>query len=116
MRWVSSQREFEHVRLEANSCKYVDSRRYATDLQLLTFDDACLLTSDFGLLVQFLLSLSGDRYADYVVLVPDPIWYFHRHFGKYPAVRIDAGDSAEEYLASLNEDPGSSPADAIGTN
>ena len=116
MQWITTQREFERVRLEANTCKYVDSRRYLTDLQLWTFDDGCLITSDFGRLIQYLLSLSGDRYVDYVVLVPDPVWYFHHHFGKYPAVRIEAGDSAEGYLAILNEDPGNSPADAIGTN
>lgn len=116
MQWINSDKEFKRARLEANTCKYIDSRRYPSELQPWAFQDGCLSTLDFGRLIQDLLALSRDPYVVYIVLIPDPIWYFHHHFGKYPAVRIEAGDSAETYLASLNEDPGNSPADAIGTN
>ena len=51
-----------------------------------------------------------------MVLKPDPIWYFHKQFAKCPIVSIRQGDTTEVYLASLNEDPGGSPADAVGTN
>jgi hypothetical protein len=116
MRWIITKDEFERVRLEANTCKYVDSRRYPTDLQLWTFQDGCISTLDFGRLIQNLLMWSDDRFAVYIVLVPDPIWYFWHHFAKYPALNIEAGDSAEAYLRAVNEDPGGSPADAVGTN
>ena len=50
------------------------------------------------------------------MLDPDPVHYFHRHFKKYPALEIDRGDSARDYLAFVNADPGGNPADAVGTN
>jgi len=62
------------------------------------------------------MALSGDPNAAYVVLDPDPIQYFHRHFKKYPALEIANGDTADDYIHALNEDPGGSPADAVGTN
>lgn len=116
MRWIDTEAEFKRARLDANTVKYTDSRRIRTDLQLWTFQDVDLISLDFGRLLQNLLELSHDPYAAYVVLVPDPIWYFYHHFRKYPAVHIEAGDSAERYLSVLNEDPGGSPADAIGIN
>jgi hypothetical protein len=116
MRWIITKDEFDVARLDAAECKYIDSRRIPTDLQLWIFDDAAIVTRAFGTLIQTLLTLSGDKYATYVVLVPDPVWYFHRKFNKFPAVRIDSGDTAETYLLALNEDPGDSPIDAVGTN
>jgi hypothetical protein len=71
--------------------------------------------SFFDLLV-LLMKRSSDRAVSYVVLQPDPVSYFHKFFGKYSALEILDGDSAEEYLAMLNEDPGDSPADAVGIN
>lgn len=116
MRWITTKDEFEHVRLQAATCKYVDSGRYPTSLQRWVFDDAEMFTPEFANLVQQLIGWSGDFQATYVVLDPDPVWYFWQHFQKYPAIQIKAGDSTQAYLSALNEDPGGSPADAIGTN
>jgi hypothetical protein len=57
-----------------------------------------------------------DDIAYYIVLDPDPISYFAAEFNKYPVLEIRSNDSCEAYLAALNEDPGGSPADAIGIN
>jgi hypothetical protein len=63
-----------------------------------------------------LMTLGQDCTCYYLVLSPDPDAYFRMHFDKYPLLEIQATDSAEEYLGALNEDPGDSPADAIGIN
>ena len=51
-----------------------------------------------------------------MVLKPDPIWYFHRHFLKYPIFSFDINNASAGYLSLLNEDPGESPSDAVGIN
>jgi len=102
--------------LEAATCRYIDSRRIETALACLSFDDASTFTPQFALLLQRLIAWSRDRQAHYMVLKPDPVWYFHKHFSKYPIVAIRQGDTPEAYLSSLHEDPGESPADAVGIN
>jgi hypothetical protein len=62
------------------------------------------------------LEWSGDDECSFVVLRPDPVYYFHHFFGKYGALEIRRGASATDYLAALNEGPADSPADALGTN
>ena len=116
MRWILDKADFETVRLRARTGKYIDSGRKATSLQRWIFDDAYSCTHEGANLVQQLMALSGDPNAAYVVLDPDPIQYFHRHFKKYPALEIANGDTADDYIHALNEDPGGSPADAVGTN
>ena len=116
MRWITSKDEFELVRLQAATCKFIDSGRRPTSLQRWTFDDAEMFTSQFANIIHQLIGWSGDAYATYVVLNPDPVHYFWRHFQKYPTIQIEADDSEQAYLSALNEDPGGSPADAVGTN
>jgi hypothetical protein len=116
MRWVIQEPEFKSIFLRARDAIYLDSGRTPTALRRLTFDDAEVCTLHFANLLQKLMELSGDSIAHYIVLDPDPAHYFHRRFEKYPALAITLGDSAEAYLSSLNEDPGGSPADAVGTN
>jgi hypothetical protein len=116
MRWIENKVEFDKLFLEARTCVYVDSARYQTTLHRLIFDDAEICTTKFAELLQRLMEWSDDQVARYIVLDPDPVHYFHRHFDKYPALEITRGDSAREYLAFLNADPGNSPADAVGTN
>ncbi len=116
MQWIEQKEEFAKLFLEARTCVYVDSGRYPTTLRRLIFDDAEIRTTKFADLLQHLMDLSGDLTAHYIVLDPDPVHYFHRHFSKYPVITIARGDSASDYLALLNADPGGSPADAVGIN
>jgi hypothetical protein len=116
VRWITDRAVAKQLLLEAGTCRYIDSRRYSTVLELVSFDDAATCTREFARLIQALLILSNDRAAHYMVLDPQPVTYFHRHFGKYPILSLLRGDSAETYIALLNEDPGGSPADAVGTN
>jgi len=116
MRWVKDEPVFRTVLTEARENIFVDSRRNTTDLQRLIFDDVVLRRPEFAGLLQTLLGLSGDSKCYYLVLCPDPVHYFHRQFGKYPLLEIDYGDSDENYLVALNEDPGGSPIDAVGNN
>lgn len=99
----------------AGTCKYIDSGRYPTMLKRLIFDDVEICTRDFAKLLQNLIGWSADPRAAYVILDPSPIYYFWDRFKKFPAVEFEAGDSPEVYVSALNEDPGGSPVDAIGT-
>ncbi|HET9182503.1 MAG TPA: hypothetical protein VFP59_10240 [Candidatus Angelobacter sp.] len=85
-------------------------------MKRLNFDDAQICTNEFAKLLQTLLERSHDATAHYLVLDPDPVHYFYRNFGKYPALEIERGDSSDAYISMLNEDPGGSLADAVGTN
>ncbi len=67
-------------------------------------------------MLQKLMEWSGDPIAHYVVLDPDPVHYFHCHFNRYPVLEMAVGDTAENYIEFLNQDPGGSPTDAVGTN
>jgi hypothetical protein len=116
MRWIVSDEEFTSVFLEAQTCVFIDSHREQTLLVCLNFCDVEIFTKSFILDLHKMMMWSGDATAFFVVLRPDPVEFFHRHFNKYPAFEITSDDSGNDYLAALNEDPGGSPADAIGTN
>jgi hypothetical protein len=116
MKWVTSKEEFEKMFLIARTCVHVDSGRQTTTLHRLVFDDAQLVTIEFCQLVRNLMRWSNTKNSYYVVLDHDPIYYFHRAFGKYPMLEMSGTDSDEDYLIAMNEDPGGSPADAVGNN
>jgi hypothetical protein len=114
--WISDDKQFEELFLECQTCVFIDNGREPTSLIRLSFDDAGICTRSFAALLQKLLEWSGDTNCFYVVLRPDPVHYFHRLFGKYPALEIGSGITPEEYLSALNQGPEQSPADAVGTN
>jgi hypothetical protein len=116
MHWIEDRRAFEKVFLEARTCVYIDSGRLPTALQELTFDDAEICAPQFADLLQTLMEWAGDHVARYVVLDPDPVYYFHRLFGRYPVLEIEKGTVATTYLEKLNDGPPESPAHALGTN
>jgi hypothetical protein len=112
---MSDKNSFEKTLLEARTCVYIDSGRLPSSLRKLTFDDAEICTLQFADLLQHLLEWSDDESCFYTVLNPDPVYYFHRLFGKYPVVEIKRGIPSGTYLKDLNEGPPESPADAVGT-
>lgn len=117
MRWVEAPAEFERILLDAQACVFIDSGRAAgTALQRLTFDDADICTRRFGAVVLALMRWSCDNVANYIVLRPDPVYYFNAHFNRYPVLEISQSDSTTEYLDAMNQDPGGSPPDAVGSN
>ena len=117
MRWITDKEEFRSVLIRANECSHVDSGRSpSAGMTRLVFDDVQHLTFEFADLIQSLLNASRDPAAFWIVLNPDPVDYFHRHFKRYPVLEISAGDTRESYISHLNEDPGGSPVDAIGIN
>jgi hypothetical protein len=116
MRWIKQEAEFRDIFLRARTCVYIDSGREQTALLRTTFDDAEIRTLKFGDLLQSLINCSSDHVAHCIILDPDPEHYFYRKFNKYPILEIVAGDSSAAFISGLNEDPGLSPADAIGIN
>jgi len=115
VRWIQDDREFAAVLNRAHQLTTGGPKAEA-QMSVLVFDDVVLLTPSFFSLLVLLMKCSSDRAVSYVVIQPDPVSYFHKFFGKYSALEISDGDSAEEYLTILNEDPGDSPADAVGIN
>jgi hypothetical protein len=116
MSWVTDIEQAKKLLLQAGTCKLVDNRRVATTMKCMSFDDAGTCTMEFGAVLHWLMQLSSDEICHYVVLDPDPTHYFLHHFKKYPVIEIRSKDTLDQYIASLNEDPGGSRADAIGTN
>ncbi len=116
MEWLEEKSRFEELLLVARTCVYTDSGRLPTSLRKLTFDDAEICTVQFANLLQKLMEWSDDHNCFYIVLRPDPVYYFHRLFGKYPIVEVERGIPTSTYLAALNIGPADSPADAVGTN
>jgi hypothetical protein len=102
MEWLQDDEQFEKLFLECMTCVFIDNGQKPTSLVKLSFDDAGIGTRAFSSLVQKLMEWSGDQSCFYLVLRPDPVHYFHRLFGKYPAVEIKSGIAPEEYLAILN--------------
>ena len=56
------------------------------------------------------------EYFILLVIEPDPFTYFDKHFNCLPLIQIDKRTSFENYIYSLNADPGDSPADSIISN
>ena len=52
----------------------------------------------------------------YIVLRPDPVHYYFRHFRRFPVLVFGAEDTPGTYWDGLNADPGGSPADSVGSN
>jgi len=77
----------------------------------LSFDN--IFSEDF---IESLLSFvmnSDDTVINAVVIEPDCVDYYLKHFGIYGAFELGVESSAEEYLEIINVDPGNSPADAF---
>jgi hypothetical protein len=106
MRRVEDKAEFKKILLEAATCVFIDSRREPTPLRLLVFDDAMLCTDYFLSALRSLMEFSADPVAYFVVLNPDPVNNFYRLYNKYPVWEVARSDSAEAYMAALNEDVG----------
>ncbi|MGU7813165.1 hypothetical protein [Burkholderia sp. AW49-1] len=83
---------------------------------LLFFDSSDLQSQKFFELIRHLLALKGTKDFATLVLKPDPFGYFHFHFGKYPGFIHRAHNTDDEFLWFMWEDPGDSPADALGVN
>jgi hypothetical protein len=116
MRWISEQKFFEGILSNARENANWDTQEDGAAWSQLVFDSSELLTCEFLNLLAKLMDWSGDKISYYIVLDPDPVQYFAHHFKKYPLLEIRQDDSCEAYLAALNEDPGGSPADAVGIN
>jgi hypothetical protein len=114
MNWFEDEDSFRHAYQRALDCAATDSGRLPTSLQKLTFNDVDILSEVFADLIQKLLEWSGDNECVFVVLRPDPVYYFYHFFGKYPAVDIKRKMDSSDYLAVLNEWPPESRADALG--
>lgn len=82
----------------------------------LYFDSCDVSTLKYFRFIRALLEFNAlDTFA-VLVLRPDPVTYFHRLFGKYPAIILRPEHCETDFLASLHADPGGNLVDAIATN
>ncbi|ANB77277.1 hypothetical protein AYM40_34885 [Paraburkholderia phytofirmans OLGA172] len=84
--------------------------------KLLYFDPFDIVTPRLFGLVQTLLAIKGTTDFATVILKPDPFKYFHYHFGKYPGFVYGRDNTYVEFFDLMMQDPGDSPADALGVN
>jgi hypothetical protein len=79
-------------------------------------DSAEALNGRFYAFLKLLCEMHGEKTFYLLTLEPNPITYFFRHFGRYPAFEFGPEDSSDTYKEVLLKDPGNSPADAIAHN
>jgi hypothetical protein len=84
--------------------------------ELFYFDPFDIVTPRLFGLVQTLLAVKGTTDFAAVILKPDPFKYFHHHFGKYPGFVHGQDNTYVEFFDLMMQDPGDSPADALGVN
>ena len=84
--------------------------------ELLYFDPIDIATQKFFDLIQTLLAFEGRSDFATLIVKPDPLNYFHYHFGKYPGFVHGRENTDEEFFHFMMQDPGDSPADALGVN
>jgi len=115
MRWIEDESEMNVVLSTAYGCVGIDSGRLRTCLKRLDFDEIGIESVEFANLVLLLTRLSEESGAVHVVLRSDPIFYFHKVLGRYPAFMIESGDSPEDYQLALGEKLREGHIDNLGT-
>lgn len=75
------------------------------------FDET--LTRNFWPVLDWLAQQNRDTDLALLMHDPDPVSYYHAHFGRYGALRFKRGDTAEDYFLALHAVPDDSPADAL---
>jgi hypothetical protein len=78
-------------------------------------DGALILRKTFWDTCLALVSALDEHEFFVGALEPAPREYFFEHFGKFPWLRLTPSASSREVLESLQQDPGESPADALGS-
>ena len=98
--------------------KHLPEQVFKKPLSLFLFisSDEIFHTASFFERIKSFLRQIGESQCFLAVIEPDPEDYFFRHFGKYSVVEMSVDDTDEDYLRIAQEDPGDSPADAIGFN
>ncbi|WJF90719.1 hypothetical protein QS306_03365 [Paraburkholderia bonniea] len=108
--------ESEFKPLWQRAAMEVEMLRGKRPKELLYFDSVDLQTQKFFELVRKLLALKGATDFATLVLKPDPFSYFNFHFGKYPGFITRPCNTHDEFFDFMMQDPGDSPADALGVN
>jgi hypothetical protein len=83
------------------------------DVRTFWFEDAIVASGRFGVALQRLASLHGDQTVGLLVLAPDAVDDYYRHFQLYGAFALPIGAGAGAYWDALTEAPAGSDADAI---
>jgi hypothetical protein len=98
--------------------RHLPEQVFKSPLSLFVFinSDEIFHTVSFFQRIKSFLSQIEESRLFLAVIEPDPKDYFFHHFGKYSIVEMSVEDTNDDYLRIAQEDPGNSPADAIGFN
>lgn len=116
MRWLQNEDEFHEIFLEARTCVFIDSGRYRTILNRLTFDEGHLLTDGFCNLLRYLMKSTNEPFSYFTVLEPEPLHYYHKQFGIYPSIEFGLGDSSDSFIKALNQPHGNSTGNDLASS
>lgn len=111
MRWILDKAEYREKRDWARVCVDIDSGRLPTDKAKLYFCDLEAMTKKFPPLLDDLLARSADQSCAYLVLDPDPEYFWYDRLGGYPLFELSRGDSPDDYSKFLNRPFGANPGD-----
>lgn len=109
MRWVEEKTEYREIRDMARICVDIDSGRSPTENVKLHFCDLTAINHKFPPLLQDLLMMAREQSCFYMVLDPDPEYFWHDRLGGYPTFEFSRGDSSDEYLKFLSQPIGDNP-------
>lgn len=102
MRWIEGKNEYQKIRGMARWCVDVDSGRLPIKLTKLYFSDIMPMTPVFMPLLNSLIINAEEMFCIYMVLDPDPEYFWYNRLGIYPAFEYSHKDSTDEYLGFLN--------------
>ncbi|WP_176060908.1 hypothetical protein [Paraburkholderia sp. BCC1876] len=113
--YLTDHATFDRLRRQADEGKRLvaDAVRDGTALY---FDSSDICTFQYHAFLRSLVAKTGETAFAALVLRPAPEEYFYHHFAKYSALIFLPEHSDQDFVASLNADPGGSLADAFDAN
>ncbi len=113
MQWINEEKEFKKALAEARSCTYIDSGREDTNLVRLQFDDMFFGTLDWANLLTVLMEWANLKTIYFIILDPDPEYFFYNLYRFYPCVEFEKEDFPDGFVNALNRRYGPNESDKL---
>ncbi|ACD19409.1 hypothetical protein [Paraburkholderia phytofirmans] len=113
--YLTDRQSFDRLRKRAAAGLKMVTTAVASNAAIF-FDSSDICTFRYHKFLRALLSERGEAEFAALVLRPDPEAYFFHHFSKFSALIFRPDHSDEDFVVSLNSDPGGSLADAFDAN
>lgn len=113
--YLTDREAFNSLWRQAREGKQLVAEAVRTGMALY-FDSSDICTFRYYAFFRSLLLETSEAAFAALVLRPAPEEYFYHHFAKYPVLIFSGEHSDQDFVASLNADPGGSLADAFDAN